>query len=245
MPSKAIQRLDEWLTRAEEVLAEQREHAISPSLGLVEADGREEWTITLAALSGGLESLLESLFRRPGRWILIIEHARRSQLFVQFLAYEDGSGCSEVVSNTYLDGDDRWTTEQEARLLALGWDPPVRPLRPNFIHVEYTTSPAIEIECRRAIGTISEMFGLSGHHQVFVKLFSSAIRGDTPASPVYSTEDDASPLPHHDVVDDAQELSDGIIEDADSASLFPANVDRSDEQLPTDIRWCSIDEGAG
>ena len=37
MPSKAIQRLDEWLTRAEEVLAEQREHAISPSLGLVEA----------------------------------------------------------------------------------------------------------------------------------------------------------------------------------------------------------------
>jgi hypothetical protein len=89
------------------------------------------------------------------------------------------------------------------------------------------------------------MFGLSGHHQVFVKLFSSAIRGDTPASPVYSTEDDASPLPHHDVVDDAQELSDGIIEDADSASLFPANVDRSDEQLPTDIRWCSIDEGAG
>ena len=32
MVSKAIASLDAWLVRAEEVLAEQREHAISPSL---------------------------------------------------------------------------------------------------------------------------------------------------------------------------------------------------------------------
>ena len=31
MPSKAIASLDAWLVRAEEVLAEQQEHAISPS----------------------------------------------------------------------------------------------------------------------------------------------------------------------------------------------------------------------
>ena len=55
MVSKAIASLDAWLARAEEVLAEQREHAISPSLGLLEDGGREEWTISLAAFSDGLE----------------------------------------------------------------------------------------------------------------------------------------------------------------------------------------------
>ena len=55
MVSKAIASLDAWLARAEEVLAEQREQAISPSLGPLEGDGGEKWTITLAAL-----------FRRPG-----------------------------------------------------------------------------------------------------------------------------------------------------------------------------------
>ena len=40
MVSKAIASLDAWLARAEEVLAEQREHAISPSLGLPRDGGR-------------------------------------------------------------------------------------------------------------------------------------------------------------------------------------------------------------
>jgi hypothetical protein len=44
MPSKAIASLDAWLARAEEVLAEQRENAISPSLGLSQGGGNYEWT---------------------------------------------------------------------------------------------------------------------------------------------------------------------------------------------------------
>ena len=40
MVSKAIASLDAWLARAEEVLAEQREHGLSPSLGLLEGDSR-------------------------------------------------------------------------------------------------------------------------------------------------------------------------------------------------------------
>ena len=102
MVSRAIAALDVWLVRAEEVLAEQREHAISPSLGLLEGDGREEWTITLAAFSDGLEHLLKSLCARPGRWILIAEAADRPPLFWQALAFEDGSLVTEVVSNHYL-----------------------------------------------------------------------------------------------------------------------------------------------
>ena len=194
MVSKAIASLDAWLARAEEVLAERRESAISPSLRSSDDGGYLEWTTTLADLSGGLERLLESLCRRPGRWILIVEHERRRHLFWQALAFEDGSLCTEVVSNTYLEGDDCWTSEQEDRLLALGWDPPELPKRPNFIHVEYTLAPDTGSESRRAIATLRELFGLDDDGEVFVKMFPSPIRGDTPASPIYSTDEDASPL---------------------------------------------------
>jgi hypothetical protein len=112
------------------------------------------------------------------------------------LAYEDGSLCTEVVSNSYLVGPDRWTTEQEGRFLALGWDPPTVPSRPNFIHVEPTTSPEIDLECRRALATVRELFGLRDHDRVFVKMFSSARRENTPASPEYGVDtEDSSTCP--------------------------------------------------
>jgi hypothetical protein len=185
MVSKVIASLDAWLARAEEVLAEQRENALSPSLGLLEGDGRHEWTITLAALTEGLEGLLESLCRRPGRWILIVESRDRPHLSWQALAFEDGSLCTEVVSNTYLDDGEQWIAEQESRLLALGWEPPNPPRRPNFINVEATTSPDTDVVCQRALATLRELFKLRDEDEVFVKMFSSAIRGDTPASPEY------------------------------------------------------------
>jgi len=136
MVSKAIASLDAWLVRAEAVLAEQREHGLSPTLGMLKEHDSYEWTLTLGALSDGLATLLQSLCRNPGRWILIVEAEEQRQLFWQALAFEDGSLCTEVVSNTYLDRDDQWTPEQEHRLAALGWDPPNLPGRPNFIHVE-------------------------------------------------------------------------------------------------------------
>jgi hypothetical protein len=45
-----------------------------------------------------------------------------------------------------------------------------------------------------ATATLRDLFGLSDHDHLFVKLFVSAIRGDTPASAEYTTEDDAAPL---------------------------------------------------
>ena len=53
----------------------------------------------------------------------------------------------------------------------------------------------VTVVCQRAMATLRELFGLNDDDSVFVKFFSSAIRGDTPASPEYSTEEDASPLP--------------------------------------------------
>jgi hypothetical protein len=81
----------------------------------------EEWTITLTAFFAGLEDLLGALCTHPGRWILIVEPRDRPHLFWQALAFEDGSLCTEVVSNTYLVGD-QWTPNEEIRLLELGWD---------------------------------------------------------------------------------------------------------------------------
>lgn len=242
MPSRTIASLDAWLARAEEVLAEQREHAISPSLVPLEGDGRYEWNTTLAALSDGLEGLLESLCSRPGRWILIVEDDRRRHLFWQALCYEDSSLVTEVVSNTYLDGDDQWSSEEEARLLALGWEPPRLPGRPNFISVEATTSPDTDVARQRAVATLRELFELGSDDEVFIKLFSSTIRGDTPASPEYSTEEDASPLPE-------RASSEGDIPTTSAEEPLPQiahhyfrpNLDASDEELEEDIRaWLDV-----
>jgi hypothetical protein len=87
-----------------------------------------------------------------------------------------------VVSNYYLEGEDRWTPEQERRLLELGWEHPKPPKRPNWIKVQYTTSPLVEDVASRATATLESVFGLGDDDEVFVKLFSSPIRGDSPAA---------------------------------------------------------------
>ena len=50
--------------------------------------------------------------------------------------------------------------------------------------------------------------------RLLVKMFSSSIRGDTPASPEYSTEDDGAPLPIGDL-----ERADRHVEGWDHESL--------------------------
>jgi hypothetical protein len=76
----------------------------------------------LAALSDGLEWLLESLCARPGRWIVIVEPVDRPHYFWQALALEDGSLCTEVVSNHHLPDEHPWSRSEEEQLLALGWE---------------------------------------------------------------------------------------------------------------------------
>jgi hypothetical protein len=199
MVSKAIASLDAWLVRAEEVLAEQREHAVSPSSALLENDGREEWTITLASFSHGLEGLLESLCARPGRWILIVEPVDRPHLFWQALAFEDGSLCTEIVSNHYLPDEHHWSRSEEEQLLALGWQWHIKPYLINWTNVQATTSPDIASVADQALRTVKELFAMGGYDRVLVKMFSSSIRGDTPASPEYPSEDAAAPLPMGDL----------------------------------------------
>jgi hypothetical protein len=181
MVSQAVASVDAWLARAEEVLQAQQEHGISPS-SVPWEDEREEWVLPLATFENALEDLLGRLCRRPGRWILIAEDNERRHHFWQALAFEDGSLVMETVSNHYLEGEDRWTPEQESRLLAIGWEPPRPTKRPNWIAVEYSTSPSVEEAAERTSATLTEVFGLGADDMVFVKLFSSPIRGDTPAA---------------------------------------------------------------
>ena len=189
MVSKAIASLDVWLARAEALLQEQREQAISPSLVPTwGSDGTEE-VLPLAAFERGLESLLGGLCRGPGRWILIAEDNARRAHFWQALAFEDGSLVTEVVSDFYLEGDDRWTPDQEARLAALGWEAPDPPRCTNWIVVEPTTSPPVAQVAARAVATLREVFGLGDNDELFIKLIGSPIRGDTPAGPVYDADD--------------------------------------------------------
>jgi hypothetical protein len=202
MVSKAIASLEAWLIRAEEVLAEQREHAISPSLGPLEGDTGEEWTITVVAFSEGLEGLLEALCARPGRWILIVESAERPYLFWQALAFEDGSLVTEVVSNHYLSDEHHWTRAQEEQLLALGWEWHVKPYLTNWINVQATTTPDVGSVVLQGLTTLRELFGLDDEGTVFVKMFSSPLRGDTPAGPLYEAEQDQSSYPSDESIDE-------------------------------------------
>jgi len=181
MVSQAKASVDAWLERAEEVLQAQQEHGISPS-SVPWDDEREEWALPLASFEAALEDLLERLCRRPGRWILIAEDNVHRHHFWQALAFEDGSLVTETVSNFYLEGEDRWAPEREHRLLALGWEPPRLPKRSNWIDVQYTTSPPVDEVARLASTTLKEVFGLGASDDVYVKLFSSPIRGDTPAA---------------------------------------------------------------
>jgi hypothetical protein len=70
------------------------------------------------------------------------------------LAFEDGSLVTETVSNHYLEGEDRWTPEEDRRLLALGWECPQPPRTTNWINVEYTTCPAVDEVAKRAAATV-------------------------------------------------------------------------------------------
>ena len=137
----------------------------------------------MAEFSEGLEDVLGSLCRRPGRWILIAEVG--PSRYWQALAYEDGSLVAEVASNHWREPDDHMTPQEESRLRMLGWEAPDLPGRPNWTRVESTTSPAAAGVALQAVETLGGVLGAGEGEKVVVKLFSSPNRGDTPASPEY------------------------------------------------------------
>ncbi len=181
--SKAIAGVDAWLEQAEGVLRDQKERSLSPSSAPQWDSGQVEMAITVAAFTEGIEEVLGALCERPGRWVLIAECG--PSRYWQALAFEDGALVTEVISNCWLEGEDRMTPAQEQRLRDLGWSSPDPPRRPNWTRVEPTTSPDVSGVAQQAAATLGQVFGIGVQDTIRVKLFSSPNRGATPASPRY------------------------------------------------------------
>ena len=182
MVSKAIAALDVWLAQAEAVLQDQRERSLSPSSVQGRQEGPDIASITMSTLEVGLVDLLSKYCYGPGRWILICRVVGSTNRFWQALAYEDGSLVVEVVSNAFLDGDERHPAEDEDQLAVLGWTAPRPPASPNWRRVESTTSPPIEDVARQAIRTLREVFSVGAEDQLEIVTFASSNRENTPAS---------------------------------------------------------------
>lgn len=180
--SKENASLDAWLTLAGRVLEDQREQDPFPSF-VPWNEGQVERLVRVDVFLVSLVELLDNHCRRPGRWILIAEDARIPHHFWQALCFEDGSMVAEVVSNYYLEGDDRWAAEQEERLAELGWLRPDPPRQTNWLRVEATRAPLVSDAAFQAFLTLTDVFGLRATGVLRVQLFSSPLRGNTPASP--------------------------------------------------------------
>jgi hypothetical protein len=173
--------LDAWLATADRVLADAHNASLSPSLAPGPWDDhRTEQPTTLAEFELHLNDLLTRLVYSPGRWVAIAEDDRGR--FVQVLAFEDGSLIAEVVANNYLKGEDRWEQEDEAKLVALGWQPPCPPQSPNWRAVFPTVSPDIAEASALLVATLRTVFRLGGPDRVNLTLFCSPRREGTPAS---------------------------------------------------------------
>jgi hypothetical protein len=180
--------LDAWLAKAEQVLAEARDDALSPSIAPGPWDEhRTEQDTTLAELGARLEGLLSRLVFGPGRWALIAEDC--DGRYVQALAFEDGSLIAEVVSNNYLPAEQRWSEADENKLLALGWDRPVGK-RLNWRVTYPTISPDVAEASALLLVTLRTVFRLGETGALRLSMFSCQQREGTPASHAARSDDD-------------------------------------------------------
>lgn len=179
--------LDAWLAKAERVLAEARNDALSPSIATGPWDDhRTEQDTTLAELEANLEGLLSRLVFGPGRWALIAEDS--DGRYVQVLAFEDGSLVAEAVSNNYLHTEQRWIEADEDKLLALGWARPVGK-RLNWRVTYPTISPDVAEVSALLLVTLRTVFRLGEAGPLRLTMLSSRQREGTPASQAARTGD--------------------------------------------------------
>ena len=95
--------------------------------------GPLESYVVLDRLASNLPELLTHDLLSEERRVLMVSPLTHPDRYVQVLSDTDGEFYLEVVSNNYLQGDDRLTSEDEEQLLAQGFSAPV---------VEFETPPA-------------------------------------------------------------------------------------------------------
>jgi hypothetical protein len=175
--------LQQWFLDVDELLAAQREQAISPSTVPSARTEPATWTMTLGALHRDLVGLIDLLVRSPGRWILILcVGPHKYGRYVQLLVHEDGSILAEACSNNYLEGSDRLSSEEEAELVTIGWKEPHPSDKPNWWAAWATIHPDTKDVAHLLLGTLEGVYALRGAELITCRLFSSPLRGSTPAS---------------------------------------------------------------
>jgi hypothetical protein len=174
--------LQKWFLDVDELLAEQREHAISPSTVRSRRIDPATWTMSLGTLRYDLVGLIDRLVSSPGRWIFILDAGHPGGHYVQLLAYEDGSIVAEASSNNFLEDSDRLSIEQEKALVAMGWHEPCLPGKSNWWSVQATINPDTKEVASLVLGTFDVAFQLCNSDVITGRVFSSPRRGNTPAT---------------------------------------------------------------
>lgn len=169
--------LNEWFAAVDDLLAEERDHAISPSTVPSPGTDPVRFTVLVADLAPALTLLLDELVHRAGRWLVILQ-SEGSQRYVQFLVCEDGSLLAEASSNKYLNGDERLSDAEGDLLGSLRWKRP----GDNWLYVDAEIDPSVGSVVELVSRTFEWVFGLGPEVGIGVKVFSSPRRGRTPAS---------------------------------------------------------------
>lgn len=175
--------LQKWFLDVDELLAAEREHAISPSTVPPRNTEPAVWKMRLSTLRRDLVGLIDLLVNSPGRWIFILDVGPHGVgRYVQLLVHEDGSILAEACSNNYLEGSRRLNTEEEAALVAIGWKEPRPPGKPNWWAMQATIHPDTSEVARLVLATFEGVYGLCGAEMITGRVISSPRRGNTPAT---------------------------------------------------------------
>jgi hypothetical protein len=174
--------LEQWFQSVDLVLANQREHAISPSTVPSSDQDRTSWTTTLRVLGRHLVRLIDTLVKSPGRWILILDVGEAGGRYVQLLVHEDGSILYEASSNNFLEGSDCLSSQEEQMLESMGWTRPGGRNRPNWWAVEATIYPETKAVALRLLEALDKVFSVGSSNVINARLICSPRRGCTPAS---------------------------------------------------------------
>ena len=174
--------LQKWFLDVDELLAAQREHAISPSTVPSARTEPATWTMTVMALKRDLVGLVDLLVDSPGRWILILDAGLPPGRYMQLLVCEDGSVVAEASSNNFLEGSDRLSNEDEEILATIGWSTPRLPAKPNWWATQATIYPDTRDVGRLVLDTFERVYDLCSTDMITARVFASPRRGGTPAS---------------------------------------------------------------
>jgi hypothetical protein len=176
--------IDEWIAEVDDLLAEQREHSISPSEGgqLPGIGEVQKWSTTVGDVATSVEQLLDRLTNDPGRWVLVLEIDEAHDRFLRGVFYEDGSLVVETLGNRFLHGEFQLSAGQSADLTGLGWKEPLPDGRATWAFIEATHSPDIGKVAEAVTNTLHRVFGCLDSDPLILKLSSLTERGETAAS---------------------------------------------------------------